>query len=234
MLTDYKEVSVLIATYNEEGNIIQAVQAVRRSLPQAEIILADDGSQDKTLQQAKNLKDDSLKIISLSHRGKGAAIRQAIKEAQGKILCQIDADLQFPAQGLTTLIEPLISDQADIVFGSRYLDKGLIEKGSIGRLKRLSSLILAKIISSSCGQRFTDVFAGFKAFKREAIKDLELKEDGFSYEAEIAIKAKRQGFRIIEVPTRYLKRKYGKSKIKFFYHAREVLGRVIYLVFFAK
>ena len=234
MLNDYRKISVLIATYNEQENITRAIQAVKRILPGSEIIVVDDGSKDKTVQQANNFRNGSVKIISLPHMGKGAAIREAINRAEGDILAQIDADLQFPVEGLPELIRPLINDEADIVFGSRYLNQGLIEQGSIGLIKRLSSLILAKIISFSCRQRFSDVFAGFKAFKREAIKSIDIKEKGFAYEAEIAIKARRQGFKIIEVPTRYMQREYGKSKIKFFYHAGEVLYRVIYLIFFTK
>ena len=234
MLNDYKKVSLLIATYNEEENIGRTIQVVKKILPGSEIIIVDDGSKDKTLQQANNFRNGSVKIISLPHIGKGAAIREAINRAGGGILVQIDADLQFPAEGLPELIRPLIKDEADIVFGSRYLNQRLIEKGSIGLIKRLSSLILAKIISFSCRQRFSDVFAGFKAFKREVIKSIDIKEKGFAYEAEIAIKAKRRGFKVIEVPTRYIQREYGKSKIKFFYHAREVLCRVIYLIFFTK
>ena len=172
MSIDYARVSVLIATYNEEKNIGNAIQAVRKVLPEAEIILADDGSTDKTLQQANNFKDALVKIISLPHRGKGASIREAIKESRGDILSQIDADLQFPAEGLPMLIEPLIKDETDIVFGSRYLDSRLIEKDSIGLIKRLSSLILAKVISFGCGQSLSDVFAGFKAFKKEVISKL--------------------------------------------------------------
>jgi glycosyltransferase involved in cell wall biosynthesis len=234
MQTSNKRISVLIATYNEEQNIERAIQAVEEALPKSEIIIVDDGSKDKTVEQANNFKDGSVKIISLPHRGKGATIKEAVNRAGGDILVQIDADLQFPAEGLPQLIRPLIKDEADIVFGSRYLNQELIEKGSIGLIKRLSSLILAKIISFNCRQRFTDVFAGFKAFKREVIKSIDIREKGFTYEAEIAIKAKRRGFKIVEVPTRYMQREYGKSKIKFFYHSGEVLCRVIYLIFFTK
>lgn len=227
-----KKVSILIATYNEEENIARAIEGIRSVLPQAEIVVADDGSRDRTVAKAKRFESDLVKVIPSVHRGKGVAIREAIQVAKGIIMAQIDADLQFPAAGLVTLIEPILEDEADIVLGSRYLDSSRIEKGSISFMKRLASYVIARVISSVCGRHYTDIFAGFKAWKAEAIRDINIQEEGFAYEAEIVIKAKRHGYTVIEVPTSYKRRLMGKSKIRLLYHTLEVFGRLIYLLFF--
>jgi dolichol-phosphate mannosyltransferase len=90
---------------------------------------------------------------------------------------------------------------------------------------------VAKIVSLICQQRYTDVFAGFKSWKADAIRNLNLQEDGFTYEAEIAIKAHKKGYKIIEVPTGYKKRITGESKIKFLYHSFSVATRIIKITF---
>ncbi|MCX5715060.1 MAG: glycosyltransferase family 2 protein [Candidatus Omnitrophica bacterium] len=172
------KISVIIATYNEQGNIAKAIACIRKVLPLAEIVIADDGSVDKTLHEAKSAADDLVKIISLSHRGKGNAIRGAVDAASGEIMVQIDADLQFPAEGITRLIQPILEQGADIVFGSRYLETSGIEEGSVSFIKRLASLVAAWIVSGICLRRFTDVFAGFKAWRNKVIRAIDIREKG--------------------------------------------------------
>lgn len=216
-------VSVIIAAYNEQGNISRAVASVRRVLPSAEIVIADDGSTDQTLIEAQGAAADSLvRIIPLPHEGKGNAIRSAIDAAKGEIMVQIDADLQFPAEGIPGLIRLIQEQKADIVFGSRYLDPTGIEGGSIPFIKRLASLMVAWAVSGLCLRRFTDVFAGFKAWRAPVIRELDIREKGFSYEAEIAIKACRRDYKIAEVPTAYRRRLIGWSKIRLLKNICEV------------
>lgn len=231
-----KQISIIIAAYNEEGTIGNTINSVREVLPEAEIIIVDDGSLDDTRGKAMQVQDDLVEVIvSPQNKGKGHAIRMGIDAASGTIMAQIDADLQFPAEGLPDLFRPIEEGKADIVFGSRYINTATIrniEKGAVTFLKRLASYVVAKIVSLICQQRYTDVFAGFKAWKAVAIRNLNLQEDGFTYEAEIAIKAHKKGYKVIEVPTGYKKRITGESKIKFLYHSFSVATRIIKITFF--
>ena len=231
-----EKISIIIAAYNEEGNIGNTIKCVRAVLPEAEIIVVDDGSTDGTLRKARDTRDELVTVIaSPANKGKGHAIRSGIDTASGTIMAQIDADLQFPAEGLPDLFSPIREGKADIVFGSRYLDSATIrniEQGSVTFLKRLASAVVAALVSIICRQRYTDVFAGFKAWKADKIRDLDLQENGFTYEAEIAIKAHKKGFTVIEVPTRYSKRTSGDSKIKFLYHTFSVAKNIFKLAFF--
>ncbi len=226
-----EKISIIVAAYNEQGNIGKAIKRVREVLPHAEIIIVNDGSTDQTLQEAQQFENQHTKIISYSPNcGKGYATRKGIEAATGSLMAQIDADLQFPPEGLPSLIQPIIERKADIVFGSRYLNSLVnIEKGSISFIKRLASYVMAGIISFVCGQRYTDVFAGFKAWKSDVIRKLDLQENDFTYEAEIAIKAKKYHYKVIEVPTNYKGRIGGKSKIKVLYHTITIAWRILKL-----
>ena len=230
------KISIIIAAYNEEGTIVNTITSVRAVLPDAEIVVVDDGSLDDTSKKAMQIQDNLVKVIvSPRNEGKGHAIRTGINAASGAVMAQIDADLQFPAEGLPDLFRPLEHGRADIVFGSRYLNAETIraiEKGAVTFLKRLASYVVAKIVSLICRQRYTDVFAGFKAWKAVVIRDLNLQENGFTYEAEIAIKAHKKGYKVLEVPTRYKKRITGESKIKFLYHSFSVATRIFKITFF--
>jgi glycosyltransferase involved in cell wall biosynthesis len=228
-----EKVSIFIATHNEENNIGIAIERVRAVLADAEIIVVDDGSTDQTLARARPYENSSVKVFFTCHKGKGSAIKKAIQEASGTIMAQIDADLQFPAVGLPTLIKPILDGQADIVFGSRYLEPNRLEKNSVSFMKRILSHLAAIFISIVCGRRYTDVFAGFKAWKAKAIRDIDIQENSFAYEAEIVIKAEKRGYTVIEVPTDYKRRSKGKSKVKLLYHVFEITLRIIRMLLFA-
>lgn len=229
-----EKISILVATFNEQENIRKTIESLRTAFPKAEIVVVDDGSGDRTVAEARHLESNLVKVIALTHKGKGNAIKKAVEIARGEIMVQVDADLQFPIEGIPSLIGPIMESRADIVLGSRYLNPDTIEKGSVSFVKCIASYIIARIISIICGQRYTDIFAGFKAWRAEVIKDIDIREDGFAYEAEISIKAKRRGYVILEVPTSYRRRIIGESKIRFLYNAFEIPWRVIHLVLFAR
>ena len=223
-----EKISVIIAAYNEEGAIATTVKSVRAVLPECEIIVVDDGSTDRTFAKAKQFENALTRVIrSPENRGKGHAIRYGIEAATGTIMAQIDADLQFPAEGLPALIQPILMRKADIVFGTRYRNNASENKKSVTLLKWLASHVMAIIISLICRQRFTDVFAGLKAWRSDVIRSLNLREDDFTYEAEIAIKAKRMHYKVVEVHTAYRKREEGRSKIKLFYHTIKISWRIL-------
>lgn len=228
-----EKISIIIAAYNEEDNIGRAIESVRNVLPGAEIIVVDDGSTDHTFERAKQYEQELMKIIYYpQNKGKGHAIRAGINAATGTIMTQIDADLQFPAEGLCGLIQPIIDRKADIVFGTRYLDSSNIDNGSVTFLKRAASFVMGWLITFITHQRHTDVFAGFKAWRSSVIRDINFQENDFTYEAEIAIKAKQMGYKVVEVQTSYQKRTSGCSKIRILYHAVVITRKILKLAYF--
>lgn len=210
---------------------LNAIKAVRTVLPDSQIIVIDDGSTDKTFEEAEKEQSALVKVFSIPHAGKGAAIRRGIEVSSGDIIVQYDADMQFEAQSLPSVISPVLEGNADIVFGSRYLKNAEIEHGSISLVKRCASWFVAKMMSLMCGQSFTDVFAGVKAFRAGVIKDLDISQQGFAYEAEIAIKAKKRGYVIVEVPVNYSRRVIGESNIRLVYHSFSIFAKILWMYF---
>jgi glycosyltransferase involved in cell wall biosynthesis len=212
----FPEVSVLIASFNEEKNIRETIQRIYKTLPNCELILVEGGT-DKTIEIAKEerKKYPSMRIIhNEKDKGKGHGIRVGIAAATKPIMAQVDADSQFPPEELPRLIRPILEEKADIVFASRFVKGSTIEKGSLTRMRRLANYIVSGFTSLLCGTRLTDVNAGFKAWKSAIIKDLDIRCDHFGYEPEIAILAAKKGYRILEVPVNYKGRQRGISNVK--------------------
>lgn len=212
----FPEVSVIIASFNEEKNIRETIQRIYKTLPNCELILVEGGT-DKTIDIAKEerKKYPSMRIIhNIEDKGKGQAIRVGIAAATMPIIAQVDADSQFPPEELPRLIQPILEEKADIVFASRFVEGSTIEKGSLTRMRKLANYVVSGFTSLLCGQRLTDVNAGFKAWKSAIIKDLDIRCNHFGYEPEIAILAAKKGYRILEVPVNYKGRQRGISNVK--------------------
>lgn len=232
---NYDYLSVLIPTYNERDIIERTIKRVSNAVPNAEIIVIDDGSTDGTISVLENLNTPAFKFIkSGRNRGKGSAIIGGLKHVTRPIVVQIDADLQFLPEEMPDLIKPILTGKADIVFGSRYLNPKTIEKDSVSFLKKAASIATSILVSSICLKHYTDVFAGMKAWKSEVMQDIDLRINNFGYEAEIAITAKKKDYRVLEVPVTYKKRLSGESKIKFTRDVFVVCAAIFKTVFFKR
>jgi len=206
------KVSVVIPAYNEEKNIKETINRVKKTNPNYEIIVVDDGSKDKTTEIAKKT---GVKVFKFKkNKGKGAAFRKGIHESSGEIIVQVDADSQFPPEDIPKLIEPLLKGKADVTFGSRFLKESTIEEGALSFRNKIANKVDSFLASLFSGIKITDVQAGFKAFTKEALEKINFQEDSFAYEPEIAILASKRGLRIVEVPVHYKIRSGGKSNIK--------------------
>ncbi len=211
------KVTVMVQCYNEENNIANTIGRISNAMPKAEILIVDDGSTDTTADTVKNLKKKyhNLRLVSYyPNRGKGYATQVGINEAKGDIQVQIDADCQFSPEEIPKLIKPIQKCRADITFASRFISGSNIEKGAITSVRMLANFVVSGFTSILCGRRVTDVNAGFKAWKSDAIRKLGVECNHFGYEPEIAILAAKKGFMIEEVPTKFLPRKEGQSKVK--------------------
>ncbi len=213
---EYSEISVIIASFNEEKNIRETIERIYKTLPNCELILVEGGT-DKTIEiaQEERKKYPTMRIIhNTKDKGKGQAIRVGIDAATKSLIAQVDADSQFPPEELPRLIQPILEEKADIVFASRFVEGSTIEAGSLTRMRRLANYVVSGFTSFLCGQRLTDVNAGFKAWKSAIIKNLDIRCDHFGYEPEIAILAAKRGYRILEVPVNYKGRQRGISNVK--------------------
>ncbi len=213
------KLSVIVACYNEEKNIPETIRRIHKTVPDAEIIVVDDGSKDNTSRIArdiaKKLKIKNFRVIRYTpNKGKGNAIKVGVESAKGEIQAQVDADSQFPPEEIPKLISPIIEGRADLTFCSRFIKGSTIQKGSLTRMRRLANYIVSGFTSILAGTRLTDVNAGFKAWKTDAIRNIDFNCKHFGYEPEIAILSREKGYRIVEVPVNYKGRQKGISNVK--------------------
>jgi glycosyltransferase involved in cell wall biosynthesis len=188
----------------------------RRSLVSADreqgIIVVDDGSQDgtKALLKERVSKMVDRIIYHPVNRGKGAALRTGFAAATGDIILVQDADLEYSPEDYAALLEPLMSDKADVVFSSRFMGghphRVLFFWHMVGnKLLTLFSNMLSNL-------NLTDTQVGYKAFKAPLIRSIQIEEDGFAVESEIVAKVAKLGCRIFEVGISYYGRTYEEGK----------------------
>ena len=207
------KVSIVIPCYNEKNTIEKIVEAVRNApIQRKEIIVIDDCSGDGTqavLKERLSQKVDRI-IYHPVNRGKGAALRSGFAAATGDIILIQDADLEYSPEDYPALLEPLISDRADAVFGSRFMG---------GRPHRVlffwhmvGNKFLTVLSNLFTNLNLTDMETGYKAFKAPLIKSIQIQEDRFGVEPEIIAKLARAGCRIYEVGISYSGRTYREGK----------------------
>lgn len=200
-------------TYNEAGNIKELILRVERELKKDfEIIVVDDDSEDGTGKIVNDLKKDKkyLKLITRKReRGLPSAIKRGIEEARGNLVSWFDCDLGMPPEILHRMIKLL--EKFDIVVGSTFM-KGGLDKRKVWHAELFSKLfnLLAKFL---LGGGITDYTSGFIVAKKKAVEKSDFKGIHGAYFISMLYNARRNGYRITEIPYTLSPRYYGKSKI---------------------
>jgi glycosyltransferase involved in cell wall biosynthesis len=211
-MTSELKVSIIVPAYNEENTIevvLSRLLKVCQSLPSCEIIVIDDGSTDGTAERVERFR--SVRLVRQKNQGKGAALRTGLRVSKGNIIVIQDADMEYSPEDIPQLIEPILKEKADAVYGSRF-------KGNMDGMS-LSHYIGNRIISLSTkllfGVSVTDVMTGHKAFRRKIFNPTPIKENGFTVEIEITARILRNNWRLKEIPIVYSYRKHGVAKINY-------------------
>jgi glycosyltransferase involved in cell wall biosynthesis len=204
--------SIIIPVYNEEltvGNIIDRVKLVMQQTGlKNEIIVVDDCSYDKSLEVAKKR---SAKIYTLKqHLGKGYALRAGFAKAKSDIIVTIDSDGSHRPEELPRVLAPILQDKADLVIGSRYLNQKNV---AARKLNAFGVKLFNYFIQLLTGVAVTDSQSGYRAMKREVLKNQNLKSGEYEIESEMLVKTAKKNFRITEVPISFEQRTYGRSGV---------------------
>ncbi|MCA9192240.1 MAG: glycosyltransferase family 2 protein [Planctomycetales bacterium] len=205
--------SVVIPVYNEVDTVLTVIERVRRTGLPLELILVDDGSQDGTREKLQALSPSSdLKVIfHEKNRGKGAALRTGFAEASGTAVVVQDADLEYDPDDFRFLIQPIVENQADVVYGTRY---GHHDRPVPPLWHVAVNRLITRLANLRTGLYLSDVETCYKLMRRELIQELapNLKENRFGIEIELTVKLARKRVRFYERPIRYDRRGFDQGK----------------------
>jgi len=212
--------SVLIPVYNEARTLEEVVRRVRAVPLAKEIIVVDDGSTDRSREILKRLEEDSARandslnkvhvFLHPVNQGKSAALKTALSHATGDVMIVQDADLEYDPTDYPRLLEPIQAGLADAVYGTRFAGGGahrvLFFWHSMG------NQLLTMISNMLTNLNLSDMEVGYKVFRAEVLKGIELKSKRFGFEPEITMKLAKKGCRFYEVPIAYHGRTYEEGK----------------------
>jgi glycosyltransferase involved in cell wall biosynthesis len=208
------KLSVIIPCYNEENTLKSILDKVsNQNFIEKEIIVIDDFSTDNSRKILANYQQDqeNVKIIyNLQNKGKGYSIRQGLKLATGDIILIQDADLEYSPDDYKNLIKPILDGNADVVFGSRFI--GSQETRVLYFWHTLGNRFLTLLSNMLTNLNLTDMECCYKVFKKDVIKNINLREDRFGFEPEITAKISKKNLRIYEIGVKYFGRKYEDGK----------------------
>jgi len=201
-------VAVVIPAFQATATIGHVVTRTRATLPDAQVIVVDDGSTDGTGEEGRG-KGASV-LTHPRNRGKGVALRTGIARAcadGADLIVTLDADGQHPPQEIPRLLAPLAEGRADLVLGARRRD------GVMPLSRRFTNWLSATLASRIAGQRLHDAQTGFRAFTRTVVEHIKPAGDRYEYEANFLLDALRAGYRVasVEVPTIYGPRSHFRS-----------------------
>ena len=226
----FKKLSVLIPVYNEKNTIKQCVESVLKAdigNLDLEIIISDNNSSDGTKEILKNLNDRRIKVLfRKTNDGKGANIKNALGEANGDLILFQDGDLEYSPNDYKDLLEPFYIYNADVVYGSRLTRARATN--IIGFPNYVANILVTLLTNILFNKIFTDIATGYKVFKKDIIKSIEITSDGFEIEPEITSKiSKNKSIKIFEVPITINSRNYGEGKKVKWWHFFTYLFHIV-------
>ena len=205
-----KSVAIIIPAYNEELTICQVMHDFHAVMPQAQIVVVNNNSSDKTDELARRTLQEGMpgSVIVERRQGKAAAVRRAFAEVEADVYVMVDADCTYPAADLPSLLKPVMDDEADIVVGNRHAD-GAYSKENKRMFHDWGNNLVLRLINRLFDGNLKDILSGYRVMNRKFVKNYPIMSRGFGIETEMSIHMLDKGFRVVELPTRYKDRPEG-------------------------
>jgi glycosyltransferase involved in cell wall biosynthesis len=205
------KLSIIIPVYNEEktiDEILHAVDAWKSPKWEKEIIVVDDGSSDATPGLLKKWQKKCRIIYKKKNTGKGSAVAEAFRHVSGDFIIIQDADLEYDPKDYSVLLTPFENPHVDIVYGSRFLGSHL----STMYIYALGNKFVTLMTNILYNTNITDMETGYKVFRKQVTRDIQLRSKRFDFEPEFTAKVLKKGYQIYEVPISYFGRKFEEGK----------------------
>ncbi len=239
----YKTVSIVIPVYNEEKLIVHSIEKVLASDTLGlvkEIVIVDDGSKDKTVENLKKFldrakKDNVKTLFKKKNEGKGAALKDAFAMTTGDVVIVQDADLEYDPSDYPYLLSPFLNKDADVVYGSRFISDR--PHRVLYYWHSVLNKFLTFLSNMFTNLNLTDMETGFKVFKGSLIRDIapRLVTKRFGFEPEITARiSKIRGIKIFEVGVSYAGRTYQEGKKIGWVDGVKALWEIVYFNLFAR
>ena len=206
------KLSVIIPVFNEELTIKKIIKSVESSpVDLKEIIIIDDCSTDSTRKILSEINSPLIRIFyNKSNKGKGYSLKRGFSEAKGEICIVQDADLEYDPDEFPKLIQPILENKADVVYGSRFQGSG--PHRVVYFWHRIGNGFLTLMSNFFTDLDLSDMETCYKAFKRNIIQSIKIEENRFGFEPEITAKISKMNLRIYEVGISYYGRTYAEGK----------------------
>jgi glycosyltransferase involved in cell wall biosynthesis len=207
------KLSVVMPVYNEEKTLEEIFRRVQATPYDKEIIAVDDCSQDRSREILKRLAEQYDNVRLFFHErnmGKGAALRTGFAQVTGDVVIIQDADLEYDPKDYPALLDPIIKDLADVVYGSRLI--GAQPHRVLFFWHYMGNKAVTTLSNMFTNLNLTDMEVGYKVFKSWVIKDIQIKSNRFGVEPELTAKIAKKKVRIYEVPISYHGRDYSEGK----------------------
>jgi glycosyltransferase involved in cell wall biosynthesis len=218
------DVAVFVPCLNEALTIRKVVEDFRRALPDATVYVIDNGSTDDTAAIAEAA---GAVVMHETRRGKGFAVRTALREIDAEVYVMVDGDDTYPAEAIPGLLTPVVTGRADMVVGSRVMAG---TESEFRPLNRVGNILFPWLLRLLLRVRITDLLSGYRVMSRQLVKNLPIAARDFEVEAELTIKALERHYRVVELPVNLRARPEGSfSKIRVMRDGRRILWTIILL-----
>jgi glycosyltransferase involved in cell wall biosynthesis len=214
-------VSVIIPTLNEAGNIRELLATIEKELAYPkEIIVVDGNSTDGTLEI---VKDSNCRLIIEPRRGYGVALRIGMKHAKGDVVIMVDGDGTYELRHVNRLLARMVETDAEMCLATRMYDPNK----AMGLMNFIGNKIITCCFNMLYKQTLSDTQSGFRAISHSAIEKVDFQETDMAFATEMLIKFAKKGFRMVEVPSVYKIRRYGKTKLRPFNSGIEIFAAML-------